>query len=102
MNTPLNDPQQIRQQYADSSNLAARIRLHRDYSVQAQDMWLWFFDIVLKRVPQAMQVDVLEVGSGRGDVWRKNAGRIPETWVITLTDQSAAFWKTTAIIWARR
>ncbi len=33
-------------------------------------------------------VEVLEVGCGRGDLWWKNADRIPSGWAITLTDIS--------------
>lgn len=75
------------QQYNNAQNLSARIRLHQEYSTNQQDIWQWFFDWVLEETPKSAQV--LECGTGRGDLWRINADRIPETWRLTLTDFSA-------------
>jgi ubiquinone/menaquinone biosynthesis C-methylase UbiE len=85
---PINEQEILKQnQYNDSQKLAARIRLHRDYGTTGQSIWNWFFDIVLQETPS--QADVLEVGTGRGDMWLENVNRIPVGWNITLTDFSA-------------
>lgn len=74
-------------QYNNADKLAARIALHRDYGTGTQQLPEWFFDIVLQETPT--QAAVLEVGTGRGDMWQMNAHRIPADWHITLTDFSA-------------
>lgn len=73
-------------QYKDSSNLGARIALHRDYSTSSVGVWQWFFDMLLATL--GSKARILEVGAGRADLWRENASRIPEGWDITLTDLS--------------
>jgi ubiquinone/menaquinone biosynthesis C-methylase UbiE len=42
---------------------------------------------MLEYVPQ--QAKILELGTGRGDLWKDNAERIPAAWDMTLTDLSA-------------
>jgi SAM-dependent methyltransferase len=75
------------QQYNNSKNLSARIRIHELYSTNKQDLWDWYFEQILKEAPS--EAKVLEVGTGRGDMWKRNASRIPQAWDITLTDFSA-------------
>jgi ubiquinone/menaquinone biosynthesis C-methylase UbiE len=75
------------QQYGNSKNLSARIRIHEIYSTNKQDLWEWYFEQILQESPQT--ANVLEVGTGRGDMWKRNASRIPQAWAITLTDFSA-------------
>lgn len=88
MSNRFTDPKYLKDdQYSNADKLAARIRLHRDYTVPAVDIWDWFFDIALSESPA--EAKVLEVGTGRGDVWQRNAARIPGGWQITLTDLSA-------------
>jgi ubiquinone/menaquinone biosynthesis C-methylase UbiE len=74
------------QQYNNSNNLSARIRIHQLYSTNSQDMWDWYFEQILEKTPK--EARVLEVGTGRGDMWKINESRIPEGWDITLTDFS--------------
>lgn len=104
-------------QYAGADNLSARIKLHDLYTVSHIDLHRWMFDIMLSALGSTAKV--LEVGTGRGDLWKKNAvpdlrleetakieregavkgklpvaekdkfGRIPNGWEITLTDLSA-------------
>lgn len=62
------------QQYADADKLAARIRLHENYTVSYVDIYRWMFDLMLATVGSKAQV--LEVGTGRGDLWKRNA--VPE------------------------
>lgn len=88
MSKRFTDPQYLKNdQYSNADKLAARIRLHRDYTVPNVDVWDWFFTIALAETPT--DATVLEVGTGRGDVWQRNAARIPSGWQITLTDLSA-------------
>jgi ubiquinone/menaquinone biosynthesis C-methylase UbiE len=75
------------QQYNNSKNLSARIRIHELYSTNKQDLWEWYFEQILQESPT--EAKVLEVGTGRGDMWKRNASRIPQAWDITLTDFSA-------------
>lgn len=103
-------------QYAGANNLSARIVLHDRYTVSHIDLHRWVFDIMLATLGSTAKI--LEVGTGRGDLWKKNAvpdlrleetakferhetqrsrvvlsdkekfGRIPTGWEITLTDLS--------------
>jgi ubiquinone/menaquinone biosynthesis C-methylase UbiE len=87
MTNSFNDQQILKQkQYNNADKLSARIRLHRDFGSTKQSIWDWFFAIALQEIPA--QADVLEVGTGRGDVWHENQHRIPVGWHITLTDFS--------------
>lgn len=74
-------------QYADSSKLAARIHLHVTYATNPKIFSVWVFEQLVKHAPR--QANVLEVGSGRGDLWRENDHAIPADWHVTLTDVSA-------------
>ena len=70
----LTDPQFLKEhQYRRADNLEARIRLHRDYSVQAQDWQRWVFD----HLALAGGERVLEVGCGPASLWRENVDRLP-------------------------
>jgi ubiquinone/menaquinone biosynthesis C-methylase UbiE len=72
------------QQYRRADNLEARIRLHRDWSVQAQDWQRWVFD----RLALAGGERVLEVGCGPASLWRENTERLPAEPDVTLGDLS--------------
>ena len=70
----LTDPQFLKEhQYKGAGNLEARIRLHRDYSVQAQDWQRWVFE----RLALVGGERVLEVGCGPASLWRENMDRLP-------------------------
>ena len=71
------------EQYADSSNLAARIRLHQ-YSTAPRRWPAWLFD-QLDLPPRAR---ILEIGCGSGSFWAENADRVPPGWDLTLSDFS--------------
>src|SRR5262245_36483808 len=74
----------LNQQYRDASNLNARIELHKRFSTNAYNWYLWVFDR-LKTPPQSR---VLELGCGPGRLWVENLDRIPPGWDITLSDFS--------------
>lgn len=76
----------VKEQYNNVDKLAARIRLHERFSTGTVDIHRWFFDRLLAHAPE--HAAVLEIGCGRGDIWKKNSARIPTGWQITLTDLS--------------
>ncbi|CAG0981163.1 Demethylrebeccamycin-D-glucose O-methyltransferase [Anaerolineales bacterium] len=72
-------------QYKDSSNLDARIEIHKQFSTNPYGWFNWIFDDLLKLPADAT---VLELGCGTGEMWKQCAARIPVDWNITLTDLS--------------
>jgi SAM-dependent methyltransferase len=83
--TKINDPAQIRdRQYQNSDKLAARARLHRNYTV-AEEGW---FEFTAKRLGVAPGAKVLDVGCGPAWFWATIAGTLPERMDLTLLDVS--------------
>jgi len=74
----------LHDQYRDSSNLEARVRLHRLFSTNKYGWNRWCFD-QFDLPPDAR---VLELGCGPGYLWRDNVDRIPASWDIALSDFS--------------
>ena len=74
----------LKAQYVNTSNIAARIRLHRGYSVNREGWFPWVF----RQCGLTGGMRVLEVGCGNGALWTENAGRIPEGVRVELTDKS--------------
>lgn len=72
-------------QYKDSSNLEARIAIHRRFSKNPYGWMNWVFDSLLKLPGDAQ---ILELGGGPGYLWKENVDRIPPGWRITLSDLS--------------
>jgi SAM-dependent methyltransferase len=72
-------------QYRDSSNLDARIVLHKRFSTNPYGWDRWCFD----RFDLPKNARSLELGCGPGSLWLENAARIPNDWDLTLTDLSA-------------
>ena len=80
------DPKYLKtEQYKDSSKLAARARLHSQYSSNPQGWFNWMFELY-DLPPNAR---ILELGAGAGWLWLRNARRIPPGWEITVSDFSA-------------
>jgi len=73
------------EQYKDSSNLDARIRLHVEFSRNKYGWFRWVFD----QYDFPPQARVLELGCGPGDLWLENMDRISEDWEISLSDFSS-------------
>lgn len=71
-------------QYESADNLSARIALHARYSQSPVPWMRWLFD----RLALKANAHVLEVGAGSMLLWRENADRVPESWTLTLTDNS--------------
>ena len=72
-------------QYKDSSNLEARVAIHKRYSTNPYGWMHWVFDHLLKLPEDAK---ILELGCGPGYLWKENSSRIPADWKITLSDLS--------------
>lgn len=72
------------QQYKNSTNLDARIRLHALFSANPQGFHQWLFGHL--GLPE--QSRILELGCGPAMLWRVNLERIPAGWDITLSDLS--------------
>ncbi len=71
-------------QYKTANNLNARIRLHAEFSTNPYDWFRWVFD----QYELPANAQILELGCGPADLWRKNIDRIPSGWDVTLSDFS--------------
>ena len=72
-------------QYRDSTNLDARVEIHRRFSINPYGWFRWVFD-KLEMLPQKTRI--LELGCGSGQIWRICVDRVPKGWVVTLSDLS--------------
>lgn len=77
--------QSLSAQYKNATNIAARIQLHRDYSVNRQGWFPWLF----KNLHLQSGMKVLEVGSGNGSLWSQNLDKVPTNLSIVVSDISA-------------
>jgi ubiquinone/menaquinone biosynthesis C-methylase UbiE len=81
-------------QYKDSSNLEARVAIHKRFSTNPYGWLIWVFDRLLDLPDKAK---ILELGCGPGYLWKENASRVPSAWDITLSDLSSGMldsaWK---------
>ncbi len=73
-----------RRQYSDSSRLAARARLHRDFTVAETPWFEWLSPHLELKDGQ----HVLDVGCGPGWFWEAIAGSLAAKLDLTLLDQS--------------
>ena len=78
------DPEYLKQEYRDASNLNARIRLHQRFSLNPYGWLRWVFD----QLDLPTHCRILELGCGPGSLWLENLYRIPEGWEVLLTDFS--------------
>lgn len=76
-------------QYSTSEKLAARARLHRDFTV-AEGGW---FEWVVGRLDIAEGDRVLDIGCGPGWFWANVVSTLPERFELTLADSSAGMVK---------
>lgn len=73
-------------QYRDSSNLDARVTIHKRFSTNPYGWMNWVFDHLLKLPEDAK---IMELGCGPAYLWKENISRIPTGWHITLSDLSS-------------
>lgn len=72
------------EQYADSSRLAARERLHAEYGTASVPWFTW----IAEHVNLIAACDVLEVGCGAGWLWGQAPGVVPPGVSLVLSDLS--------------
>ena len=80
-------------QYQNANNISARIRLHKDFSVNPQGWFPWVYEQgilpELKKSSASKQsFHILELGCGDGSLWTENLSSLPENIHITLSDIS--------------
>lgn len=80
----IEDPDRMRRQYRDASNLNKRAGLHARFSVNPLGVWAWAFD----HYAFPPDARILELGCGPGAMWVECADRVQADWAITLTDFS--------------
>lgn len=76
--------QSLSMQYKNATNISARIRLHRDYSVNKEGWFPWLFSNL--HLKSGMKV--LELGTGNGALWSQNIDKVPADVNIVLSDIS--------------
>ncbi len=74
----------LKNQYQNAANISARIRLHREYSVNPQGWFPWIFE-QLELTPG---MKILELGCGDGTLWNVDRDKIPEQTEIVVSDVS--------------
>lgn len=80
----MTEDERIKEQYKTAENLEKRINIHAYYSTSKQDWVSWVYERLNLKPGQK----VLEMGCGNGQLWSKNAYRLPEGLRIVLTDRS--------------
>ena len=83
----------LKSQYENANNISARIRLHRDYSINKQGWFPWIYEtgllpLIEKKSKKDSTVKILELGCGEGSLWIENLEKLPENVSITLSDIS--------------
>lgn len=74
----------LKTQYRDAGNISARIRLHRDFSVNTQGWFPWLYEQC--QVKSGMRI--LELGCGNGALWTENITKLPKQFELVMSDIS--------------
>lgn len=74
----------LKTQYQNAGNISARIRLHKEYSVNKQGWFPWIFE----QCEIKPHMRVLETGCGNGALWTENLDKLPEDVQVVLSDAS--------------
>lgn len=83
----------LQEQYKTSQNIDARVRLHKECSVNPEGWFPWFF----RHCALTKGCHVLELGCGNGALWSDNLSRIPVSCDLTLTDISEGLLEETRL-----
>lgn len=93
----------LKSQYENANNISARIRLHKEFSINQQGWFPWIFETgILPHIdaklemqttpaadPNTMgKIEILELGCGEGSLWTENLQLLPENVHITVSDIS--------------
>ena len=76
--------QKLKNQYLNSSNISARINLHKEYTANRQGWFPWLYEQCRIRPGDT----ILELGCGDASLWLENQKRIPTDVHIILSDLS--------------
>ncbi|GFZ26167.1 MerR family transcriptional regulator [Lactobacillus corticis] len=76
--------QSLSLQYKNATNISARIKLHRDYSVNKEGWFNWLF----RHLNLKPGMKILELGAGSGTLWSQNLNKVPENTTVILSDIS--------------
>lgn len=76
--------QSLSMQYKNATNISARIRLHRDYSLNQEGWFPWLFSNL--HLKPGMKI--LELGAGNGALWSQNIAKVSKNVTIVLSDIS--------------
>lgn len=76
--------QKLKNQYLNSSNISARINLHKEYAANKKGWFPWLFEQCRMRQGDT----ILELGCGDASLWLENRKRIPKDVRIILSDLS--------------
>ena len=74
----------LKAQYRSSTNISARIRLHRLFSSNKQGWFPWIYEQC--QITEGMKI--LELGCGNGRLWIENKAKLPADCEIILSDIS--------------
>lgn len=74
----------LKLQYQNATNISARIRLHRDYSINRQGWFPWIYEQC--QITEGQKV--LELGCGNGALWTENMEKLPKKVTFVLSDIS--------------
>lgn len=74
----------LQEQYKTTKNIDARVRLHKECSLNPMGWFPWVFS----QCDLSESCHILELGCGNGALWCDNTERIPKGAHITLTDIS--------------
>lgn len=74
----------LKVQYQNAANISARIRLHRDFSVNQQGWFPW----MMQQYRLQPGLRILEIGCGNGALWTENLSEIPKELEVVLSDNS--------------
>jgi len=83
----------LKVQYENANNISARIRLHKDFSINKQGWFPWIYEtgllpLIEKKLKKDSKIKILELGCGEGSLWIENLDKLPENISITLSDIS--------------
>lgn len=86
----------LKSQYENANNISARIRLHKEFSINKQGWFPWIYESgilpmvesVSEKTNATEKIEILELGCGEGSLWTENIHHLPENVHITVSDIS--------------
>lgn len=79
----------LKNQYQNAANISARIRLHREYSINPQGWFPW----IMQQCNLQPGMRILELGCGNGALWTENREQLPADLWVVLSDKSEGMLK---------